>query len=264
MSFFDSENWTVVYRNSFPSTTGKYQLVVEEKRLKYTEVLMRRGQLIRNGTPVADIDILRDPRKFWCQWIGVKKEQHSFDESAHTPNPGPVLRQPVTSPPMPGGAVPRRYNMQETDEKSQEITIDEYLICQGVRPGAVLFSMKDAKSYTIDTNYEWKYATLSPDGRKLAITCDEESSQPIRVFDFTHPSRVPYYEYKLENIKLEKGMKIYQSTISWKDNKTLKANVPTYGKDAISMGYNMYNQPIYITVKDVSTSSQMHLSQSVS
>ncbi len=225
------------------SLTRKYKLLVEQLRVKFTNIVITRARIYqltdkkshdsntvndREQTLILDIDIQRDPTIFWSVWVKYTKRRI---------NNSVVTNDTVS-----------RVTRDLESNISEDLT-SEYLIYQSPKEGAMIISIPDGVITEFKTDYEWKAAMVSPDGDKLAILCDKKSKKAIRVFDLRHPESSPYHEYSLSDYPDIKHLNPYVSEIKWYSNDVLAVESRVEGKDKFSMNFDYHTETYKLRVK---------------
>lgn len=222
----DPELWISLFHEKSESPSQQFRFDLEQKRLRYTNVILVKGTITdqKNNKVIAELDPQQNPRDFWFTWLQVPIFRPDQNYSGQRPAPG-------------------------------RVEYKEFLLTRGVKSGAVLISTEeDDKVYEISTPYEWRDAKLSPCGTKLAITChrakDSKDCKPVRVFDFSDPSNVPYKELPLTHFPQLEGMKEYRSEIEWIDDNSIKVTLPVYcGNTPYALGYDYCSEDIILSLK---------------
>lgn len=226
MSIFEGAEWINLYQKSSESPSQKYRLEIEQKRLRFTNLMMTRALVYdqKEDKIINELDPEQNPRNFWFTWLQV-----------------PLFQPDSNSNLPPGLPSPGR------------IEYKEYLLTRGPKSGAILIAIEENKFYEIPTPFVWKDAKVSPSGNKLAITChrSKNDSKPVRVFDFSYPARPPYRELSLSHFPELKGAKEYHSEIEWIDDNSIKVTLPVYcGDDPLALGYDYYSEDITLSLKN--------------
>ncbi len=234
------------------SHSSRYVVESSQDRIKFTNIIVNRLAVTETDShkTILEIDHQREPSHFWFSWT---RGQNNRDILL-TRSPDPE-KHGATMYLFPTEVAKERSESKEEisaekpegdlKEKSKENPKGDPKENPKGDP-----KEKPYKEVVIPTSFEWREARVSPDGSKLALVCDRASSKPIRVFDFRNPETVPYPELKISPFPAIDKMNPYRAEIEWKNDVTLKASVPVYCRDELSLGHDYYCQEFTLNVKE--------------
>ena len=249
------------------SPSQQYKLIIEQKRVRFTNLILCRGLIIKQNVVNKEDDINSafgfplnpnqsevSKSKDLLGDIYVKDvELKNQNRSASNLSPNQIIVQlDITRKPE---------NFWFTWVRL--IDESEYLLTANPdihKKGAILIAPATNEVIAINTPFEWNDAIISPDGQKLAVLCEDSSVKPIRVYDFRNPLLQPYLELTLSGWtdKLGKSNP-YDAQIKWLNSNILVATFPVSEKDQLDLGFNTAIREIQLTVDTVTSASKNSL-----
>jgi len=212
--------WIILYKKSV--TSGQYRIDLTSARLRFTNLMMSKGQLYHQDDHISDIDLQIDPHSIQFNWL--------------LPSPFVILTST-----LPGGIlislknghqimVPGIYNWATA-------CVDPY--------GKYLAVVKTVDSRSMD-----------PKGNRVAQKDGSKSTRPSRdkypivVFDFSNPVAVPYPEIQVEPFPSIGKANMSEINLDWADSSTLRITLPVAAdpNDELNLGYEYFAQDVLLKV----------------